>query len=178
MTPVQPQNPEPPPKNRLLLGGAIFILGQCAPLGIPFVVGSGLPIGWKNFLTALLLFGIPELGILVSIVILGKPGFNYLRGLVFGTIRRSALPQTVSRTRYRLGLVLFVLPLFYSWLSPYLPLLLHGYEPTRFKAFVGDLLLFVSLFLLGGDFWDKLRALFVWEERVAKIGTDEGQSFL
>ncbi|MGB5631938.1 MAG: hypothetical protein WBM44_06495 [Waterburya sp.] len=172
------QNPDSPPKSRLRLGGAIFILGQCAPLGIPFVVGSGLPIGWKNFLSALLLFGIPEAGILVSIVILGKSGFNYLRGLVFGSIRRYALPQTVSRPRYRLGLVLFLLPLIYGWLSPYLPLLLHGYEPTRFWAFVGDLLLFVSLFLLGGDFWDKLRALFVWEERVAKIDTDEGQSSL
>lgn len=174
MTPARPQNGDSLPKNRLLLGGAIFILGQCAPLGIPFIVGSGLPIGWKTFLSSVCVVGIPELGILVSIAILGKPGFKYLRGKVFGVIRRYALPQTVSRTRYRLGLVLFLLPLLYGWLSPYLPLLLHGYEPTKFEAFAGDLLLLVSLFLLGGEFWDKLRALFVWEARVTKIDTEEG----
>ncbi len=166
MTRAKLQNPDSPPKIRLLLGGAIFILGELAPLGIPFVVGSGLPIGWKNFLSALLLFAIPEVGILVSIVILGKSGFNYLRGLVFGTIRRYALPRTVSRTRYRLGLVLFLLPVLHGWLFPYLPFLLDGYEPTRLEAFVGDLILLVSLFLLGGEFWDKLRALFVWQAKV------------
>ncbi len=82
------------------------------------------------------------------------------------TFTNYVLPQTVSRTRYRVGLVLFLLPLLHGWLSPYLPLLLHGYKPTRLEALVGDLLLIVSLFLLGGDFWDKLRALFVWEARV------------
>jgi hypothetical protein len=109
---------------------------------------------------------------------LGKSGFNYLRGLVFGTIKRYALPQTVSRTRYRLGLVFFLLPLLYGWLSPYLPLLLHGYKPTRLEALVGDLILIVSLFLLGGDFWDKLRALFVWEARVTNTDTKKDQSSL
>jgi hypothetical protein len=31
---------------------------------------------------------------------------------------------------------------------------------------VGDLLLISSLFVLGGDFWDKLRALFVHGAKV------------
>ena len=172
MTPAKPQNPDSLPKSRLFLGGAVFILSQCAPLGIPLVVASGLPTSWKNFLTVLLLFGIPEGGILLSIIILGKSGFNYLRGLVFGKIKRYALPQTVSRPRYRLGLVLFLLPLLYGWLSPYLPLLLDDYQPTRLKALVSDLLLIVSLFLLGGDFWDKLRALFIWKARVTNTKTD------
>ena len=166
MTPAKPQNPDSPPKSRLLLGGAIFILGQCAPLVIPLVVGSELPTNWKTFLSFLLFFGIPEGGILVSIMILGKSGFNHLRGLVSGKLKRYVLPQTVSRTRYRVGLVLFLLPLLYGWLSPYLPLLLHSYKPTMLEALVSDLLLIVSLFLLGGDFWGKLRALFVWEARV------------
>ncbi|MNT62036.1 hypothetical protein D3C72_1997240 [compost metagenome] len=32
-------------------------------------------------------------------------------------------------------------------------------------AMSGDLLLILSLFILGGDFWDKLRALFVREAK-------------
>jgi hypothetical protein len=39
-------------------------------------------------------------------------------------------------------------------------------EHPRVLAFIGDLLLLVSLFILGGDFWDKLRALFVREAKV------------
>jgi len=31
----------------------------------------------------------------------------------------------------------------------------------------GDLMLLASLFVLGGDFWDKIRALFVWSDKVA-----------
>jgi hypothetical protein len=34
-------------------------------------------------------------------------------------------------------------------------------QHPHLMAMSGDLLLIVSLFILGGDFWDKLRALFV-----------------
>lgn len=162
------------PKNRLLLGGAIFILTQLAPLFLPLIAASGLPIGWKTFLSSLCVFGIPELGILVSIAILGKPGLKHLRGKLFGIIRRYALPQTVSRARYRLGLVLFVLPLLCGWLAPYLPLLFPGYETHVYAAVACDLLLLASLLLLGGDFWEKLRALFVWKARVVNTRADKG----
>ncbi len=165
MTPAKPQNPDSLPKNRLLLGGAVFILGQCATLGIPLVLGSGLPANWKTFLS-LLFFGGPEAGILLSTMILGKPGFNSLRGFLSGKLKRYLLPKTVSRTRYRIGLVLFLLPLLHGWLSPYFPLVLHSYQMTKSEALVGDLLLIVSLFVLGGDFWEKLRALFIWKARV------------
>jgi hypothetical protein len=30
----------------------------------------------------------------------------------------------------------------------------------------GDLIFLVSLFVLGGDFWDKIRALFVYSDKV------------
>jgi hypothetical protein len=32
-------------------------------------------------------------------------------------------------------------------------------------AVAGDLLLLASLFVLGGDFWDKLKALFIYDAR-------------
>lgn len=171
MTHEKPQNGDSLPKSRLLLGGAIFILTQLAPIYIPLIAASGLTIGWKAFLSSLCVVGIPDLGILVSVALLGKPGFNYLRGRVFQSIRRYALPKTVSRNRYRLGLVLFWLPLLYGWLTPYLPLLFPGYEIPLYAAVAGDLLLLLSLFVLGGDFWNKLRALFLWEARVANPGT-------
>jgi len=97
---------------------------------------------------------------------MGKDGFNYIKGKVLGFFKRHALPKEVSRTRYRIGLAMFLLPLFFGWLAPYVPDAIPGYEVHRFAVnFAGDLLLLISLFVLGGDFWDKVRALFVYEAR-------------
>jgi hypothetical protein len=51
--------------------------------------------------------------------------------------------------------VLFLVPLLFGWLQPYVT--------ASHLAFnlVGDLMFIVSFFVLGGDFWDKVRALFV-----------------
>ena len=57
---------------------------------------------------------------------------------------------------------MFSVPIVFGWLAPYAADLIPGYPGNVFTyAIVGDLLLLVSLFVLGGDFWDKLRALFI-----------------
>jgi hypothetical protein len=151
-----------PPRGRLLLGSVIFLSAQLAPLLIPLVSISGLSKGYKTALTGILLLGIPELGILVSVVILGKPGFNYLKGRIFGFLGRYAPPDEVGPTRYRVGLAMFMLPILLGWLAPYGGYLLPGYRMNPYAyGIAGDLMLLVSLFVLGGDFWDKLRSIFV-----------------
>ena len=65
-------------------------------------------------------------------------------------------------TRYHIGLVLFVLPLLLGFLEPYLGHLIPGLAANRVVFCVAcDLMFLSSLFVLGGEFWDKLRALFV-----------------
>ena len=82
---------------------------------------------------------------------------------------RIAPPDRVSRVRYHLGLGMFLLPILFGWLVPYAPHLVPGYGVHRFTInIVGDLLLISSLFVLGGDFWDKLRALFI-RDTIVKI---------
>jgi hypothetical protein len=113
--------------------------------------------------------------LLATVGLLGKSGFNYLKSVVLGALGRYAPAQTVSPTRYRVGLVLFALPILFGWLSPYLT----GRIPelvTEAVAFgiAGDLMLLVSLLVLGGDFWDKLRALFIYRAGATPPG--EGQS--
>jgi hypothetical protein len=57
---------------------------------------------------------------------------------------------------------MFVMPLLFGWLSPYLQGLFPQIDAHRnLLAITGDLLLVGSLFVLGGDFWDKVRSLFV-----------------
>lgn len=160
-------NTEQPPLSwRFRIGFSLFILGFFSPLCIPLVMATSLSTAWKTTISGLLMLGIPELFWLVAAGIMGKPGFNYLKAKVFGAFKRYALPESVSRTRYRLGLVMLVIPLFYGWLEPYAFHLLSGYAKHQvFLAIAGDVLLLASLFVLGGEFWDKLRGLFIYEAK-------------
>ena len=160
-------NEKPPPGWRFQVGILFFVLGLLSPLCIPLVTASGLSIIWKATLSGLFMLGIPELFWLVAAAIMGKPGFNYLKAKVFGAFKRYALPERVSRTRYRVGLVMLLIPLLYGWLEPYVSPLISGYEKHQiFLAIAGDVLLLASLFVLGGEFWDKLRSLFIYEAEV------------
>jgi hypothetical protein len=117
-------------------------------------------------LSGLLAFGVPEVGMLLAAGILGKEGFARLKEQLAKLLRRYGPPQAVGATRYRVGLVLFTVPLLYALIAPYLPQFFHGPDIQRFEfALAGDLLLLVSLLVLGGEFWDKLRALFVHRAR-------------
>jgi hypothetical protein len=67
----------------------------------------------------------------------------------------------VSKVRYYTGLVMVCLSVLVGWITPYASIWLSDYAGYEvFIAIAGDLLLLAGLFVLGGDFWDKLRALF------------------
>ena len=73
----------------------------------------------------------------------------------------------VGVTRYRIGLVLVMIAVLVSWLeplvSPHLP------QMAARRVLIGALadgMVLVGLFVLGGEFWDKVRALFVHDSRV------------
>lgn len=153
---------ETAPRGRLWLGGFVLVVGFLSPLLIPVVTASSLPVGWKTALSGLLALGVPELFMLIAVAIMGKSGYDYLKQRAGALLKRHGPPERVSRSRYRLGLVLFTASLLLGWASPYVGHLLPGYEshPLRY-AVTGDVILLFSLIVLGGEFWDKLRALFV-----------------
>jgi hypothetical protein len=164
----------PPPKGRMLLGGGVFLVGQLSPIFIPIVTSSGLSVGIKSALTGLLLLGIPEVAIFAAIAILGKAGFTFLKQKLFAVLKRAAPVDSVSRIRYRIGLVLFCFPLLMGWLAPYVDDLIPRYGDYHVAlAIAGDGLLVLGLFVLGGDFWDKLRALFIHGAK-AQLPLSEG----
>lgn len=161
------QPEEIPPKSRLVLGAAIFLTGSLSPLLVPLIATSELSAGWKTAISGLLLVGIPELALVAAIGILGKAGFNYLKSKLFGFFKKYGPPAKVSPTRYRVGLVLFVLPILVGWLLPYGAHLLPFYQESRIMINVMlDLIFISSVFVLGGDFWDKIQSLFIQEARV------------
>lgn len=152
-----------PPRGRLALGGSILVVGLLCPLLVPLVTASGLPAGWKATLSGLLLLGIPEVFMLVAVAVMGKAGYAYLKTKALGFLKRHvAPPDTVGATRYRIGLVMFLLPVLYGWLGPYLRHVLPDSDVGGLWPHLGgDLMFLASLIVLGGDFWDKVRALFV-----------------
>ena len=152
---------------RFRLGTTIFIIGFCSPLLIPFVTATDLPLKWKATLSGALALGIPELFSIIAIAIMGKPGFLHLKEIIAKFIKKYGPPETVSLKRYRIGLAMFIIPLLMAWILPYFGRLIPFYQENLIAFSVGGDLLFISsLFVLGGEFWDKLQALFIYDARV------------
>ena len=152
-----------PPKGKLVTAGIIFVAGFLTPLLIPIVTSSDLSTGWKTVLSGLLALGIPELLMIIAAAVAGKEGFSFIKSKIFGLLKKHGPPDTVSKTRYRIGLVLFVIPILAGWLLPYFTHLIPSYEENKnLISVVGDVVLITSLFVLGGDFWDKLKSLFIY----------------
>jgi hypothetical protein len=152
---------------RLRLGLIVFIIGFLSPLLIPLVTDSELPTKWKAVISTCLAVGIPELFSIVAIAIMGKPGYNYIKVRFFAFLKKHGPADKVSPTRYRIGLVMFVLPILFGWLAPYVPTIIPSYDLQGLLVnMIGDAMFISSFFVLGGDFWDKVRALFSHEAKV------------
>ena len=156
----------PPSGWRFPVGVTIFVAGFAAPAAIPLVVRSDLPAGWKTAISGALAVGVPEIMMLAATAVMGKAGFAELKQRVGRFFRKYGPPDRVGRTRYRVGLVMLCVPLGIAWLGPYLGSHLPGWTAHRMVWHLsGDVLFVASLFVLGGDFWEKLRSLFVHDAR-------------
>ncbi len=153
----------PPPGWRYRVGIAVLVLGAVvAPLCAPLVALTDLPTAAKATTTGLLLAGIPEISMVLATVLLGKQGFAYVKGRVMAALKRHAPAREVGPVRYHVGLVMLLLPGVYAWILMYVPEHVPGYPEHRLAiGLTLDTLFFLSFFVLGGDFWDKLRSLFV-----------------
>ena len=148
---------------RLRIGLIVFVIGFLSPLLIPLVTASELPTKWKAVISTCLAVGIPELFSVVAIAIMGKPGYNYIKARFFAFLKKHGPADKVSPTRYRIGLVMFILPILFGWLAPYVPTIIPGYDLQGLIVnIIGDTMLISSFFILGGDFWDKIHSLFVY----------------
>lgn len=158
--------PAPPPASRLVLGGVILVLGIIAKIGGPaLIVASDLPTAWKTALSIGVFVIIPKLMILSIIMLLGKSGFAYLKAMVFkyigGKLAPLAPARSISQVRHRIGVAMFVLPLIETWIVPYFEAAYPAFAEWRPMSWAWDVMLIASFFVLGGDFWDKFRALFI-----------------
>lgn len=158
------------PIIRIRLGFMVLVFGFLSPLLIPLVMTSNWPEGIKALISGGLAFGIPELFMLLAIAIMGKEGNSYLKRYIRIMIRRYGPPDRVSKKRYIFGLVLFCIPLIFGFIAPYFLAGVKEYVENVIIVTIGtDVIFLTSLFILGGDFWDKLRSLFVYNSRAVLI---------
>ena len=147
---------------RFRLGLIVLVVGWLSPLCIPLITATELPTRWKTVISGMLAVGIPEVFTVAAIAIMGKSGYNLIKERIFSFLKKHGPPDRVSLLRYRIGLVMFALPVVFGWLGPYGVHLIPGYETHRFVfSLIGDVMFVASLFVLGGDFWDKIRSLFI-----------------
>jgi len=153
---------QPVSKTKFIIGGALFAGGFLSPLLIPLVTSSDLPGNWKAILSTGLMAGLPEVGMLLAVAVLGKQGFAQLKEMFFSRFRKITEPAAVSLTRYRIGLLMFFLPLLIGWLQPYLVHFFPVFASDSMFLFILPDLVFASSFIvLGAGFWEKIHSLFV-----------------
>jgi hypothetical protein len=148
---------------RFKLGIAIFVLAFASWLLVPLAIAFKAPATAVAKLTGTL-FITNKLLLVLVVAVMGKSGFQQLKKMAFGYLTPA---PTVGPVRHVIGLIMFCLPLISSFLEPYIDHLAPGFRPNRWEfQLLGDLMFIASFFVLGGNFWDKVRALFVRTARV------------
>jgi hypothetical protein len=152
--------------TRLKLGVALLILGLVMPAGTLAVVATEWPAPVKTVVSGILLFGF-EIMLIPAVALMGKDNFDRIWAGAMRVLKTLKPAGDVSKTRYKVGLYMLVGPTLYAWIASYAPSWLPEDYVLRVWVNVGlDVVTLASLFVLGGDFWDKVRALFLHDARV------------
>ncbi len=157
-------------KIRLNFGIGLLVLAAISPLFGLLVARTNWSGTVKATVIGLLTAGVPEVLSILAAAVLGKENFQRIKAKVLSLLRRLRPTAQVGKTRYTIGLVMFVVPIIPTYVMAYMPQWLPDTSSTRLCVNIAaDCLFLASLFVLGGDFWDKLGALFLYESRVKFI---------
>ena len=159
---------------RLKLGVGMFIMSILLPIiGVPLTARLGLSAAVTTTLSGGMLVAAEIMG-LAAVAVMGKSGYIYIKKRFFGFLKQYGPRDEVSPHRYTIGLVMFWIPILFGWLSIYTREWIPGFTTNPLPyAIGGDILFLASLFVLGGNFWDKISALF---NHSAKVQFDRSQS--
>ena len=125
-----------------------------------------LPAAQSALIAGALVAGAPEVLMLLAVALLGRQNFDRIVGTAKKFLFTTFFSTPVSRGRYYVGLAICLLS--------FVPIYVAGYVPSWMPAGHGriailasaDLAFILSFFVMGGEFWEKFRRLFVWEGKV------------
>jgi hypothetical protein len=171
-TPAQTVTAQPASGWRFKCGVALFTLMIVLALMIPVLALSGISPGRVAAITGAIFVGNKVL-LILTIAVMGKSGFQQLKQSLGGYLPSLKSEGPVTPARHFVGLVMFCLPILTAMLEPYIDTIWPGLRPNIWQLqLVGDVMLISSIFVLGGNFWGKVRALFVRTARVVDPAND------
>lgn len=153
------------------LGLSLFIYSLLPILLLAILPFLGLDLAESGTVAVVFLVS-GEVAFYASAVLLGKEFLAATKKKIASWFHREAgAPRPVSRARHRTGVVLLAA----SFLPYYAALLyLLFFTPQgatlHFLAWSlvsGEVLGMLGLFLLGGQFWERLKRLFLWQDEQA-----------
>jgi hypothetical protein len=152
-------------ETRFRLGLVLLAIGLLMPVGVFLVPLTNWSGEVKAAVAGILFFGF-EIMAIPAAAVMGKENFERILakwGGWLGRLKPSAEPGPL---RHAIGVVLFLLPIVPTYVMAYAPSWLPDSSPQRLWVnLAADVMFLTSLFVLGGGFWDKLRALFVRKAR-------------
>jgi hypothetical protein len=152
---------------RFRLGVAIFVFAFALWLLLPLAAAMGAGARRMAALTGTIFLANKVL-LVATVAAMGKPGFQVLKGLAAGYVKGLAPDGPIGPVRHAIGIAMFSVPPSWAVIEPYVDQFFPGLTPDIWQLqVVGDLVLIGSFFVLGGDFWNKLRAVFTRSARPA-----------
>lgn len=153
--------PVPASGWRLKFGLCIVCLALLLWVSVPISAAMGVSAGRITALTGFI-FIVNKVLLLACVAVMGKAGFQQLKAMIFGYAKGLTPSEYIGPTRHAVGLVMFCLPLLSAMVEPYVDSVAPGLRPNLWQLqLLGDIMFIASFFVLGGNFWAKLRALFV-----------------
>ena len=154
-------------QTRFVVGNILLVTGILCGLSIPFLSFFHIQHNKAAIVSFLMLthHGLTFL----SIAVMGRKNFDRIME-PFHRMARKAGEKikpggNVSRERYRIGLIMLVTPLVVVTAMHIINEFAWKHETRVIIALVMQTMFLASFFVLGGDFWDKARSLFVWDAR-------------
>jgi hypothetical protein len=162
---LSPSNPPPLLRKdwRFYTGMAALLLALVLPLFGLAVPWLGLPTAVSAVLIGGLVAGGPEVLMVMAAALLGKETLHVFLYQAKRALGRALLVSPVSKVRYYTGLTIAVVSMLPFYLYGYFPEIMPPGSARIYTLAGSDLSFILSIFLMGGEFWEKLRRLFVWE---------------
>jgi hypothetical protein len=148
---------------RFYTGMTALVLAVILPLGSVAVPLLGLSMTQSALLVGVMVAGGPEVLCILAIALLGKETFQYLAHRAKLAFRRAVVDKPASKARYYVGLAIILLSWLPAYIYAYAPAALPGGNARIYILAATDLAFVASVFLMGGEFWEKVRRIFIYE---------------
>jgi len=151
---------------RFYSGMAAIALSIILPLCALLVPMLGLPTTQSALLAGALVAGAPEVLCILAVALLGKDTFQYFVHKATSVLRSAVLERPASKPRYYSGLAVILLSWIPAYVYAYAPSVMPGGDARVTILAVMDLAFVAAVFLMGGEFWEKVRRIFVYEGKL------------